>query len=160
MIRFPMVAVIAFTCALAQNSVALSAVNLDTPYTCILTETTNKQVPTGSLAWTGIKSNKLILRDLTNGFISLGEGRTIDFYGSLSVYDVYAVGSDILAFSTDFDAQREVEGSIFVTEISSRKIELNISIFDPTIRVFKRSTGQQAFIIKDAPLFYKLSCED
>ncbi len=147
---------IAFTVTAING--AQASVKLDANYSCTVSESNDKNVPVGSPTKGGITLRSLAA---TGAMLVKTPNDTglIDFYGPLTIYDALAPQSGFLVLATKFADQREVQGSIFVSELSERKIGLDIKIFQMT-RVFENPGGSQAFAIRDWPGAYKLTCEE
>lgn len=134
-----------------------SEVNLDTPYVCSIASSNDRNIKVSSV------TPPFSLRStLGNGVILVrdkdtNESRIIDLYGSLVVYELYAVNSGFIALATPPTEARESHGSILVTSKSDTQIELNISVFQ-TIRAFAKADQEQAFIFGGQPQLYKLDC--
>ena len=131
-----------------------ASINLNDSLSCTVTRSNDKNVKVGSLAL-----KKITLRSLAQtGFIKFQPMGSIDFYGPLVIYEVEAPGSGAFALANNPSEPREIQGSIFVSQSSDKKVVLEIQLFQ-LARVFEIDSGTQALITKDAPSVYQLSCQ-
>lgn len=127
-------------------------VDLDTPLNCTVTQSNDQNIKVGA-----ITSEKISVRAIGQKGAIAFVGGAIDFYGPLVTYDVWAPGSGMVALATNPTLPGEVKSSVFVST-EEGKLVLDIQVFQMA-RVFERASGAQAFITKDPPSVYRLSCE-
>ena len=135
---------------------ALAKINIDTKYSCRVVDSNNKNLPRGSIT-RGSTSLRTVAKSGTLFFGNSADA--IDLYSPLEFYDAFAANSGYVVLATDPTEDKEVQGSILVSESGSKSLELSITVLHTT-RVFHSSTGKMAFISHTQPAIYKLVCNE